>query len=99
MERAGFAFERFHQLDQLLKRRVGEAGADFARVHELAIVVITDQQRSWQAAALALALEPAADDELLAHSLLHLHPQAAAAARSARRAHLFAHDSFAACLP
>src|SRR5713101_5217090 len=98
IERARLAFERLHKLAQLLQRGVCESGADFACVHELAIVVITDKQRSWQAAALAFAFEPAADHELLAHAVLDLHPQAAASARFVGRVQLLAHDAFEARL-
>src|SRR5712691_4184301 len=99
VERARLAFERLHQPAQLLECGVCEAGAYFARVHELAIVVVADEQRSRQAAAFALAFQPAGDHELLAHAVLDLHPQAASPARFVRRVQLLAHDAFEAGLP
>src|SRR5216684_4719006 len=98
IEWARLALERLHQLAQLLERRVGEAGADLACVYELAIVVVADEDRTRQTSALALAIQPTADDELLAHAVLDLHPQTAAPARFVRRVQLLAHDAFEARL-
>src|ERR1700686_842331 len=68
----------FHQRRQLLEHRVAETGADLSGIHKLLfLVVIADQQRTRIAAALALALEPAPDDQLLAVPVLHLEPRAA----------------------
>src|SRR5450759_2271535 len=74
-----------HELElchQLLEHRVAETGADLSDIHKLLVlVVVADQQRTRIAAALALALEPAPDDQLLAVPVLHLEPRAAATAR------------------
>src|SRR5450759_828121 len=74
--------EGLHQRGQLLEHRVAETGADLSDIHKLLVlVVVADQQRTRIAAALALALEPAPDDQLLAVPVLHLEPRAAATAR------------------
>src|SRR5438477_2577839 len=93
IQRARLALKGFHELDQLLEHRVGEAGADLARVHEFTIVVVANQKRARQPATLALALEPACDYELLAHAVLDLDPLAAAACGLIRRVELLADDA------
>src|SRR3989442_38412 len=76
-EGAGLALGRFHRLAQLRERGVGETGADLAGVHDLAVVVVADEERPRQPAALALAFQPPADHQLLAHAVLDLDPEAA----------------------
>src|SRR5712692_2712562 len=98
VERAGLALERLHQLAELLEHLVSEAGADLARVHELPLVVIAHQQCAGISAALALAREPPADDQLLALSVLELDPGAAALVGLVGRVELLAHDAFEAGL-
>src|SRR4029079_18945462 len=57
-----------------VQRPVREAGADLAGVDELAVLVVTDQQRAGVALALALSVEPAPDDELLPVVVFDLDP-------------------------
>src|SRR3989442_11158123 len=98
IEPARLALEWLHQGGELLEHRVGKACAHLARVDELAIVVIADEQRTRQSSALAFALEPAADHQLLAHPVLDLDPGAAALARFVGRVKLLGHDAFEPCL-
>src|SRR5450759_1679619 len=94
IEWAGRLLERFHQVLQLFQHRVGEAGPDLARVDELALLVVADQQRARMPAPLAFAFQPSTDHELLAVAVLDLDPRASAAARLVRRGQLLGHDSF-----
>src|SRR5260370_3091393 len=96
IERAALALERLQQLAELLEHLVSEACTDFARVHELPLVVIAHQERAGISAALALPLEPPADYQLLAHPVLELDPNAAAPPRLVARVELLAHDAFEA---
>src|SRR3989442_10474648 len=98
IEPARLALEWLHQGGELLEHRVGKACAHLARVDELAIVVIADEQRTRQSSALAFAFEPAADPQLLAHPVLDLDPGAAALARLVGRVKLLGHDAFEPCL-
>ena len=61
------------------QRRLVEAGADLARIAQLAVVVDAEQQRA-EARARALRVGVAADDHLLPLHALHLHPVARARA-------------------
>src|SRR5579872_1780213 len=83
--------QRLEHLVELFERGVGEAGAHLARVDELAAVVVADEKRSRVPAALALALEPAAHDQLLAVAVLDLHPHPGAATRLVLRRELLGH--------
>src|SRR5262249_1097618 len=87
---------------QLVQDLVGEAGADLAGVDELAGVVVADEQRAGIAAALALAFEPAADDELLSVAVLDVQPGAGAPPRFVPGVELLGPPAFearlAACL-
>src|SRR2546428_7607559 len=98
IEPARLALEWLHRAGELREHRVVKACAHLAGVDELAIVVIADEQRTRQSSALAFALEPAADHQLLAHPVLDLDPGAAALARLVGRVKLLGHDAFEPCL-
>src|SRR6266566_790596 len=98
IEWARLALQGFHQLHQLVEHRIRKSSADLARVHELPIVVVADQQRARQAASLAFAFQPAGDHELLAHVVLDFDPLAAAPPRLIARVELLAHDALEAGL-
>src|SRR6202030_85921 len=55
IEWARLHLERLHQALQLVEHCVGEARSHLARVHELGIVVVADQNGAWVVATLALA--------------------------------------------
>src|SRR6266704_4236833 len=92
VEWAGLVLQGLHELEELFEHRVREAGADLARIDEFTIVVVADQQRAGQAAALAFALQPARDHQLLAHVVFDLDPLAAAPPWLVGRVELLAHD-------
>src|SRR6266853_559252 len=92
-ERALALREGFHRALQLLEHRVGEPGPHLARIGELARVVVADEERPRLPISFALALDPAADHELLAVVVLDLHPDPGAPARLIRRVELLAHDA------
>src|SRR5690349_4094891 len=85
--------ERGAQRGEQLHR---EPGADLARVHQLALVVITDEQRT-DVRARAFGIGVAADHELLAQEALGLHPPRIAAGR-VRGVTPLGHDAFEASL-
>src|SRR5438477_12645128 len=98
IERAGLRLERLHQALQLLERRVGEAGPHLARINEFAVPVVADQQRARLATTLALALQPARDNQLLPVAVLDLDPRSASPPGLVRGVELLRHDAFEACL-
>src|SRR5437899_3535254 len=93
IEWARLALHGFHELHQLVEHRVRKSSADLARVHELPVVVVADQQRARQAAALAFAFQPTGDHELLAHVVLDLDPRATAPAGFVGRVEPLAHNA------
>src|SRR5487761_1123813 len=99
VKRALRLLERLHQRRQLLKHRVAETCANLARVHKLLVLcVIADEQRPRIASPLALTLQPAPDDQLLAMVVLHLYPRAAATAGLVLGIELLRHHPFQARL-
>src|SRR5579859_1873172 len=96
VERVGLHLERLHQALQLLERRVGEAGPDLAGINEFAVPVVADQQRARLAAALALALQPAGDDQLQPVAVFDLDPRSAAPPGLVCGVELLRHDPFEA---
>src|SRR5438128_5374044 len=89
--------EWFQLCVQLVERPVCESRSDLAGIHEPAIVVVTHEQRARVAAPLAFALEPAADDELLAVVVFDLDPRPAAPARLVLRIELFGDHTLQPC--
>src|SRR5580658_9421733 len=73
-ERRRLARERHQTSQQVLARRGGEAGADFADVRESLVGWYAHQERAETAVTFALAVGPAADDDLLGAEILHLDP-------------------------
>src|ERR1700704_6949481 len=63
VKRALFLLEWFHQRGQLFQHGVSETGSNLACVHQLAFVVIADEQRARVSAALAFAFQPTADHQ------------------------------------
>ena len=61
-------------VEQLLACGRGETGTDLADVGESVVGRNAEQQRAEAARALAVALRPPADDDLLGVEVLHLHP-------------------------
>src|SRR5215471_14021589 len=68
--------QRLELCVQVVERPVGEPGSNLARVHELALVVVADEQGARISAPLAFPVEPAADDQLLSVMVLDLLPHA-----------------------
>src|SRR5260370_2706707 len=79
---------------QVVERFVGEPGTDLSGVDELPLlVVVAHQERARISASLALAVEPAADDELLPEMVLDLLPRPGPAARLVTRVELLCHHA------
>ena len=66
--------QRLEDVEQLTAGGGVEAGTDLAHVTQLAVLVRPEQQRTEAAAALALALGPAADHDVLGLDDLDLAP-------------------------
>src|SRR5258705_9551765 len=76
-ERGGFPLDPIQLRTQLLRKLVGEAGADLAAEHEAVTFVIPNQQGP-QSSAHTFRIGEAADHELLALHALGFHPAAVA---------------------
>src|SRR3954466_14832414 len=74
VERRRRALERREQLGEAVELGLGEAGADPARVAQVAVLAPADEQRADARAPAPLPGHPPADHHLLAVDVLHLHP-------------------------
>src|SRR5205085_2202797 len=84
-ERALLRAQRLERPPEQRERLLREAGADLAGVDKAAlVVVVADGERADPPAPAPLPRGPAADHQVLAGDVLHLHPRRAAAARLVR---------------